>query len=440
MTILLMRSLRRLLLAALVTGAVPVLTGCLTGQGTSAASETVKRADTATPTPSQWASCTLFVARRGSDWNPGTLAAPFATVQQGVSVAGPGAVICVGDGIYPESVTFNRSGTPFAWITLRSLNPSVNGPGGGATISPASSSGTVVNPNGHSYIEIDHLVVTGGLWGIVGTGGNHIRVIGNIVSNAGAAGIGFVHGDYYDIEHNIVHDCAKTWTGNSSGISIYQPVDADILPGFHISIRYNISYNNSNPPPHGTDGSGIVIDDFNHTQSDNVPYTGHTLVEENLTYNNGGSGIRVGYSSRVAVRNNTSFWNESLTTVSGSWRGELATEYSNGIIWVNNIAVANPAFNRYNTAILDAASTGSIWLNNLTFDGTAGNASVNNPSGVSMTDNLLGKDPRLVNPPTDSSLRPGSPAIGAGTSSYGFPAVDFNGNSSLSGPSIGAFR
>ena len=347
-------------------------------------------------------------------------------------------MVCVGDGTYQESVTFNRSGTPSAWITLRALNPSVGSSGGGATIAPTSSSSIAVSPNGQSYIEIDNLVITGGMWGIVSTGGNHLKVIGNLISNAGAAGIGIVHGDYSDIEHNTVHDCAKTWSGNSSGITLYEPTNSDTLSGFHNVISYNISYNNSDPAPNGTDGNGISMDDTNHTQSDNIPYTGQTLVEENLTYNNGGSGIRVGYSSRVVVRNNTSFWNEALTTISGSWRGDLATEFSNGIIWANNIAVANPAFNGDNTAILDGASSGTVWLDNLTFDGTAGQASVYG-SG-SMAGNLLGENPMLMNPTGDFHLQSGSPAFGAGTATYGVPATDFDGNPWTSPPSIGALR
>jgi parallel beta-helix repeat protein len=377
------------------------------------------------------------VATTGSDRNPGTQSAPFATAQHGVSAANPGDVVCLGDGTYNESITFNTSGTASAWITLRSLNPSSSGSGGGATIAPGSSD-IGVNPNGQSYIAVDNLVISDGLWGIVVSGGHHVAINGNLVSGAGAACIGFSQGDYYTVMHNTVHDCAKTWSGNSSGITIYEPTASDSLPGFHNVISYNISYNNSNPAPDGTDGNGISMDDTNHTQSDNIPYTGQTLIEENITYNNGGSGIRIGYSSGVTVRNNTSYWNEALTTITGPWRGDLADEYSTGTIWVNNIAVANPATNSDNTAILEAAGSGSVWLNNLTYDGTAGSESLDG-SG-SFTGNLLGMNPMLMNPTTNFQLQSESPASAAGTSSYGVPATDFAGNAWLSSPSIGAYR
>lgn len=438
------KSLPALLSLILITGA-----GCLRpsgyqpsashssgAYGTGQTNSIPIRARTATS--SALPECTLYVSPSGSDSNPGTQSAPFATAQRGVSAARPRDVVCLANGTYRESVTFHRSGTAEAWITLRSLKPHISGSGGGATIASDDSSAIEVNPNGHSYIEIDNLVITGGLWGIVSTGGNHIRIIGNLVSNAGAACIGFSRGDYYTIMHNTVHDCAKTWSGNSSGITIYEATNSDMLAGFHNVISYNIAYNNSNPSPNGTDGNGISIDDSLHTQSDQVPYSGHTLIEENIAYNNGGSGIRVGYSSKVLVRNNTAYWNEAVTTIAGPWRGELANEYSSGIIWINNIAVANPALNRANRAILDVASHGSVWSNNLTFDGSRRSHSLY--ASGKFAGNLLGVNPMLTNPTANFRLRSGSPASGAGTIVYGVPTADFDGNPWFSKPSIGAYR
>lgn len=405
---------------------------------TATATRAVSPTGTLTPVSSSLPACTLYVMAGGSDSNPGTRSAPFATAQHGVSAARPGAVVCLGNGVYREAVSFRRSGTASAWITLRSLNPDLDGPGGGATIAPINFSAIGVNPNGHSYIEIDNLVIRGGLWGIVSTGGKHLRVNSNLVSDAGAACIGFSQGDYYTIMHNTVHDCAKSWSGNSSGITIYEPIASDSRSGFHNVISYNVSYNNSNPPPKGTDGNGISMDDTQHSQSDHIPYTSQTLIEENLTYNNGGSGIRVGYSSGVLVRNNTSYWNESITSIAGPWRGELANEYSTGIIWVNNIAVANLAPNRANRAILDVESSGGVWSNNLTFNGSTRSRSVY--ASRSLRGNLLGVNPRLMNPPSNFQLQSGSPASAKGTSIYGSPATDFDGNPWFSNPSIGAYR
>lgn len=66
-----------------------------------------------------------YVAVNGNDSNPGTSAAPFATVQRGVNAAKPGDTVIVRDGVYGPNgagntafpVTINQAG-----ITLKSEN------------------------------------------------------------------------------------------------------------------------------------------------------------------------------------------------------------------------------------------------------------------------------------------------------------------------------
>ncbi len=191
-----------------------------------------------------------------------------ASINAALSVAAPGTSICLDDGFYTPAL-FTRSGAPGAWITLRAVNP------GKATIIAVGKSAQAVNLNAQSYIEVRDLVVDGGSFGIVSSGfAHHTRVIGNEVKFTAASGIQLNDGDYRDIEHNRVHDCAKGWSGSGSGISIYQPKASDHAAGSHNVISYNLSYNNANPPG-GTDGNGIIFDDGNHTQSDNRAYRGN---------------------------------------------------------------------------------------------------------------------------------------------------------------------
>jgi hypothetical protein len=246
---------------------------------------------------------TLYVATNGNDRNPGTKAQPFQHIGKGVSVAKPGDVICVDDGEYPESISFPRSGTADAWITLRARNmvdvyqarPLVK-------IAPRSG-GTAVGLRGQSYLRVEGFEISGGLWGInsSGKGEHHTVITNNLVHDVEASGIQLNDGDYRTITKNIVHDCAKKWKGSGSGISIYTPAVVDERPGFHNVIAQNICYGNSNPPG-GTDGNGIIFDDGRHSQSDKKPYTPATLIENNLAYFNGGAGIQVYRSSNVTVR------------------------------------------------------------------------------------------------------------------------------------------
>ncbi|MGH7778686.1 MAG: choice-of-anchor Q domain-containing protein [Candidatus Binataceae bacterium] len=336
------------------------------------------------------------------------------SVERALSDAAPGTSICLEDGNYPP-VTFKRSGAPGAWITLRAVHP------GKAIFIGRGRSDHVINLNAKNYLEIRDLVVDGGSFGIVSSGfGHHTRIIGNEVRFTNASGIQLNDGDYREIEHNRVHDCAKGWSGSGSGISIYHPTAFDHSSGPHNVISYNLSYNNANPPG-GTDGNGIIFDDGNHAQSDHRAYTEQSLIEENIVYGNGGAGVNVSQSSDVVVRNNTAYWNHSVTTNSATWRGELQDGFSTGIVWANNIAWANRRYNRHNSAIV-AGGSGTIWRNNLEYTG------------------WRGTNPRLANPPADMTPLPGSPAIGAGTKAYGVPDTDFYGKPWGTAIGIGAVK
>ncbi|MGC1342202.1 MAG: right-handed parallel beta-helix repeat-containing protein [Candidatus Binataceae bacterium] len=335
-------------------------------------------------------------------------------IDRALAAAAPGSSICLEDGLYTPAL-FTRSGAPGAWITLRAVHP------GKATIVAVGQSAQAVNLNGQSFLEVRDLVVEGGAFGIVSSGfAHHTRVIGNEVGFAAASGIQLNDGDYRDIEHNRVHDCAKRWSGSGSGISIYHSTASDHAAGPHNIVSYNLSYNNANPPG-GTDGNGIIFDDSNHSQSDNRAYRESSVIEENIVYGNGGGGINVVHSSNVVVRNNTSYWNHSVTTNKLHWRGQLQDENSTGIVWVNNIAWASLRFNWRNSATVQAGSA-TVWKNNLEFNG------------------LKGINPKLANPPADMSPRPGSPAIGAGTSAYGVPETDFDGKPWGAAIGIGAVK
>ena len=56
-------------------------------------------------------------------------------------------------------------------------------------------------------------------------------------------------------------------------------------------------------------GDGILIEDSRHVFSNtNIPpYRGITLVANNITFNNGGSGISVLQSDNIWIINNTAY-------------------------------------------------------------------------------------------------------------------------------------
>ena len=68
-----------------------------------------------------------YVAKTGSDTNPGTITLPWRTMQHAANVVGAGAVVYVRAGVYNEQVRINVSGTAAAPIT--SLTASMLDPG-----------------------------------------------------------------------------------------------------------------------------------------------------------------------------------------------------------------------------------------------------------------------------------------------------------------------
>ena len=309
---------------------------------------------------------------------------------------------------------------------------------------------------GRSYVTVNGLTISGGQEGLIAghdgsASGSHRCFTHNTVEYAGNFGIAVWGGEYDVIFGNIVHDNAKFspainvqnsgsawWSG--SGISLLVPISADHAAAWHNWISHNISYNNDSPG--SSDGDGIIYD-----SADEVPYLEPVLIEENLCYGNGGEGIREYDSHNVMVRNNT-VWKDVQDTTAPQELENLpgpgsVSGYSN--VWINNIAVATRQVDNSALAIKIGADYSNVPAveNNLTFCynssgvGLPGTACT---SGSFASDgNVLGSDPLLTSPSTDFHLQGSSPALGAGTSAYGVPATDMDGNALSSPPPIGAY-
>jgi hypothetical protein len=82
-----------------------------------AAGKTIELLESRTLLSSSW-----FVAPTGSDQNPGTLNAPFQTIQHAASLAQPGDQVEIRAGVYHETVTPANSGTAGAPIAFEAYN------------------------------------------------------------------------------------------------------------------------------------------------------------------------------------------------------------------------------------------------------------------------------------------------------------------------------
>ncbi|SES40522.1 Right handed beta helix region [Tranquillimonas rosea] len=374
-----------------------------------------------------------YVATDGSDSGVGNSDDPFRTINHALnSGLEPGDEVVVRPGTYNEQVNINAGGSAAGNVTLRSEVP------GEALIRPPSSAYNAVSIN-DNYVTIDGFDITGnGGDGIEANDVHHIEVLNNIAHDSGESGIQFNWSEFIRVEGNTTYGNASD--GWFSGISIYQNrnITGDTeTEGFRTVIKDNVSYDNITQTGQHTDGNGIIIDDFQSTQTDGFPnYTFPTLVENNLVYQNGGKGVQVVWSDNVTVKNNTAWHNNQDDQNSGTWRGEISNSQSSDNTFVNNIAVADPSVNSNNTAI-DSTSYGGYtndnvtWSNNLTFNGTPGQASVRTDGGnagpTEANGNLLGVNPEFVNPGVNFALAGDSPAINAGTDSFGLPENDLDG-------------
>lgn len=372
---------------------------------------------------------TFYVDLTGNNSNPGTSAQPWRTVAYAVTRVSPGDTVMVGDGVYKKKIIITRSGTPDRYIVLKAINQ------WGAKIEITEGGKTDGIKIAANYITVDGFEIYDPNPG-PGREGNcitvwenhHINILNNKVHDCGGAGIQVGRFDHVHVENNIAYGNAKYNPNQSSGIGFFQARAVDNAPGYHVIVRNNRSYNNINlvlsnhKPGETTDGNGIIIDNFYNEGATNVKYPHRTLIENNLSYNNGGKGIHLFKSDHVDIFNNTVYHNNTDLQSKATWRAELSLVYAKDTAWRNNIGFANPGQGvlAWNRAILIARSEDMVWEHNITYDGTAGNASINF-SGTSVTlsdlnDNLLGVRPLLRDPLNGGfGLQENSPAIDAGS-------------------------
>ena len=152
-----------------------------------------------------------YVSTTGSNSNPGTISAPWLTIQHAANTVKAGATVYVFGGVYKESVNFPASGTASAPITFQSY-PGQTAVIDGTGVSCCGSSNTqgLINITGsRSYITISGFEIRNyttssasdvpcGVW-ITGSG-TGIRILNNLV-------------------HNITTTSEKN--GNAFGMAIY---------------------------------------------------------------------------------------------------------------------------------------------------------------------------------------------------------------------------
>ena len=175
----------------------------------------------------------------------------------------------------------------------------------------------IAQPNYASPMSIHHIVFANDI-------ANGCSQGGFLMANYGHAGV-----DYFVVVGSVAYDAARGSGTCAGGISIYQPVQSDTLPGTHIYVAGNFLYGNLDPSTCGarfpTAGEGIVFGSFDGGQGGLPPYWSQAVASNNIVTNNGGKGIEVNgnagtsYHSTLWITQNTSWGN--VTDPHQSWLG-----------------------------------------------------------------------------------------------------------------------
>lgn len=423
-----------------------------------------------------YANPAYYVSPTGNNSNDGlTETTPFKTAQKAIDMTQPGDIVVLMEGTYNGGigsvVSFGRAGTPSGWIVLK------NYPGHKPMVTSIGWNIINISKSGLAYLEIRGLHVRGegdvvrikypeavgkadgrsNSNGIAADGRgkaeviHHLRYADNLVEYCPGQGVGALESDWITIENNIIRNNCWTNIYATSGISTLGASNFDSQDNvYKILIRNNVSYRNENfekwmsqNPPRISDGNGIIIDVNRKTQSKpNGVYLGRTLVQSNLCFDNGGSGIHTVQADHVDIINNTAYLNSASTALTYS---QMYCYGSNDVNFINNIMVAPVA----NIAAGEAAEpvnrnggtcTNVNFINNIYFGGN-----------IAPTMGTNGKiaDPKFINASIDPlvadfRLQSTSPAINGGSIMYDFlPWTDPKGYERRDGgkiPDIGAFE
>ena len=176
----------------------------------------------------------------------------------------------------------------------------------------------------------------------------HVLITNNLVHDNPGSGIEADDTDYVTVSNNSVYNNAN-WSGyGQSGISLYLLTNSDTTTGTKNYVINNETYWNQQcvnttaaSPPVPTDGNGIIIDNNLNTNGTGVAYTGRTLVANNITFDNGGSGVHAFNSQHVDIVANTAYDNNNICHNSDdaiqTMYGQIFAYQSEDINIVNNI-------------------------------------------------------------------------------------------------------
>jgi hypothetical protein len=299
---------------------------------------------------------TIYASPSGSSGNAGTEASP-KDISTAISNITEGTTVILLDGTYNLSndlYVWQKKGTSSKKITIKAKNKHKAILKGSA--SKITDYYAVLYLSTCKYVTVDGLTVmnVSGSKDIasgirLGDGCDIVTVKNCKVYGHGGAGITCEGGDNVTVEDNAVYNNCSRNEINTSGISFYKlkaktntgsywgaVIRRNKLWGNKCNLPYKYG-NESNVNP--TDGNGIILDLLDDPGS--TKYGKRVLIENNLCYDNGGSGIKCYKSSLARIINNTVYHNNTILNKYSKHSNEIWVFETQGVNGVYNEGIYN---------------------------------------------------------------------------------------------------
>ncbi len=231
---------------------------------------------------------------------------------------------------------------------------------------------------------------------------------GFALSNQGPVGV-----DYFAVVGSIIYNSVQGGAACFSGMNIAAPVQRDTLPGTHIYLAGIYDWDNFEPATCNggtpTDGEGIILDTL-----DAESYSQQVVVENNISFLNGSSGIKVGITTAapIYIRNNTLYDNNRDRHLGDGECGEIVSQGADNVTVTRNLIWSNthgcgggPSYGLF----VQEPYAGDVFDNNLVYS-PAGNNMGQSGGFAFGSRNVFGIDPGLASAP---HINAGPPVCGS---------------------------